>query len=194
MSTKERNAVRLLDTKLDDKLAKYLMIGAILMLISVIIHDGDHIRQAYLWSTDTTGTWVSQSFIDSHGGDIGIWDILSPTLLVLNLTVYIFPVVSIFLVKTRRFSALMVIAIGGIFTSASFLILHFCGSFSGLWGYWNVSYLRLFAPDALEAVGYRINWVSWVLLFEVPAFCLPVSVYSFKHYLSEKKRILAENG
>ena len=41
MSTKERNAVRLLDTKLDDKLAKYLMIGAILMLISVIIHDGD---------------------------------------------------------------------------------------------------------------------------------------------------------
>lgn len=194
MSQKDKNTARLLDTKLNDKLAKTMLLYAILMLISVIIHDGDHIRQAYLWSTDTTGTWVSQSFIDAHGGDIGIWDILAPTLLVLNLTVYIFPVVSIFLVKLRRFSALPVIAIGGIFTSASFLILHFFGSFSGLWGYWNVSYFKLFSPDALATVGYRINWVSWVLLFEVPAICLPVTVCAFKQYKLQKKAILAENS
>lgn len=190
MSKKDKATVRLLDTKLDEKLARSLMIGALIVLLSVLIHDGDHIRQAYLWSTDTTGKWISQAYLADHGGDIGLFDILAPTLLVLNLTVYIFPVVSIFLIKTRRFSAMPVLAIGGVFTSASFLILHLFGSATGLWGYWNVSYIQLSSANAMIDPGYRINWLSWVLLFEVPALSLPVSVYSFRQYLKNKKKIL----
>lgn len=183
--------MRLLDTRLDEKTAHSLMIGAIIVLISVLIHDGDHIRQAYLWSTDTTGKWVSQAFIAQKGGSIGLFNILTPTLLVLNLTVYILPVVSIFLIKTRRFSSILVLALAGVFTTASFLILHLCGSATGLWGYWNVSYIRLSSVTALTDVGYRINWLSWVLLFEVPALCLPVSVSAFQTYRRIKKEILA---
>lgn len=190
MSEKEKSTVRLLDTKLDEKTAHSLMIGAIIVLISVLIHDGDHIRQAYLWSSDTTGKWVSQAFIAQKGGNIGLFDILAPTLLVLNLTVYILPVVSIFLIKTRRFSAMLVLALAGVFTSASFLILHLCGSATGLWGYWNVSYIRLSSATALTDVGYRINWLSWVLLAEVPVLSLPVSVSAFKTYRKTKKEIL----
>lgn len=132
MSNKDKNTVRLLDTRLEEPTAKKLMLGALLVLLSVLIHDGDHIRQTFLWSTDTTGTWVSQAYINAQGGYIGLFDILAPTLLVLNLTVYIFPVVSIFLIKTRRFSAMPVLAIGGVFTSSSFLILHLFGSATGL--------------------------------------------------------------
>lgn len=187
MSKADRDTIRLLDTKLDEKTAKTLMTCALIMLVSVLIHDGDHIRQAYLWSSDTTGTWVSSAFIAKNGGDIGLFDILAPTLLVLNLTVYILPVVSIFLIRTRRFSAMMVTAVAGVFTSASFLILHLFGSATGLWGYWNISYIQLFKPTALQDVGYRINWLSWVLLFEVPALCLPGSCIALKAHRAAKK-------
>lgn len=44
MSSKEKNAVRLLDTKLDAKTTKTMVICAVIMLVSVLIHDGDHIR------------------------------------------------------------------------------------------------------------------------------------------------------
>ena len=57
-----------------------------------------------------------------------------------------------------------------------------------------MSYLELFRPDALQTVGYRIGVWSWILLFEVPVLCLPVSWYSFKTYLARKKEILAENN
>lgn len=192
MPQKDKETIRLLDTKIDERTARTLMTGAIIILISVLLHDGDHIRQAFLWSTDTTGKWVSQDFINSQGGHIGIFDILAPTLLVLNLTVYILPVVSIFLIKSRRFSSMLVLAIAGVFTSASFLILHLCGSATGLWGYWNVSYIELSKATALADVGYRINWLSWVLLFEVPVLSLPASAAAFRLYLKKKREILLE--
>ena len=45
MSNKDKNTVRLLDTRLEEPTAKKLMLGALLVLLSVLIHDGDHIRQ-----------------------------------------------------------------------------------------------------------------------------------------------------
>lgn len=193
MSTKEKQTVRLLDQKLDDRTAHTLMIAALIVLISVLIHDGDHIRQAILWSTDTSGKWVTQAYLDTHfGGDMTIWNVLTPSILVLNLTVYIFPVLSIFLIKMKRFSSMLVLSIAGIFTTCSFMILHLFGSFSGNWGFWNISYIALSKSDALQTVGYRIGALSWVLLIEVPVLCIPVSVKAFKMYRAEKARILAE--
>lgn len=115
------------------------MILAVTELISVVLHDCDHIRQAINW-----------------GYSIPV------SLLVLNLTVYIFPAVSIFLTKNRRWSATIVTAVGGIFTSSSFNILHLFGSFSGLWGIWNDSYFEL-----------GVDWISWMFLAEVTLLCLP---------------------
>ena len=79
MSSKEKNAVRLLDTKLDAKTTKTMVICAVIMLVSVLIHDGDHIRQAVNWG---------------YTIPLSLW--------ALNLIVYVLPVVSLFLARSRR--------------------------------------------------------------------------------------------
>ena len=69
MSEKEAKAVKLLDTKLDKKVIKTLTICTVIMLIAILIHDGDHIRQAYNWG---------------YTIPLSLW--------ALNLTVYVLPV------------------------------------------------------------------------------------------------------
>ena len=76
MSDAQKKTVKLLDTKLDNKTIKTLTTCAIVMIIAVLIHDGDHIRQAYNWG---------------YSIPISLW--------VLNLTVYVLPVVTLFLAK-----------------------------------------------------------------------------------------------
>lgn len=169
MSKNDRETIRLLDTRLDDKTAKTLMICAIFMLAAVLMHDGDHIRQAYKWT---------------YSIPLSLW--------ALNLTVYVFPVVTIFLVKNRRFSACMVCAVAGVFTSASFLILHLCGSASGLWGVWNFSYFELIRGVTYNGVYYQgIDTTSWIFLFEVPVLSLPGTVIALRQYLRIKKEFKA---
>lgn len=169
MSKQDRATIRLLDTKLDEKTAKTLLTCSFIILASVLIHDGDHIRQAYKWT---------------YNIPLSLW--------ALNLTVYVLPVVTIFLVKNRRFSACMVCAIGGVFTSASFLILHLCGSASGLWGVWNFSYFELIKGITYNGVFYQgIDTLSWIFLFEVPALSLPCSVIAFRKYLKIKSAFKA---
>lgn len=173
MSTKDRETVRLLDTKLDDKTRKTLLWCACVMLLAVLMHDGDHIRQAYKWT---------------YSIPLSLW--------ALNLTVYIFPIVTIFLAKSGRFSATLVGAIAGVFTSASFLILHLFGSSTGLWGVWNFSYFEIAKGVTYNGVYYQgIDVTSWIFLFEVPALCLPGSVICFRKYLAMKRAFKnGENG
>lgn len=170
MSNQEKETIRLLDTKLDGKTAKTLMTCAVIMLVSILIHDGDHIRQALNWD---------------YTIPLALW--------VLNLTVYVLPVVTIFLVKTRRFSALLVCAVAGVFTTASFLILHLCGSASGLWGVWNYSYFDLIQGVTYNGRFYQgVDVWSWVFLFHIPVFCLPCSYVALRQYLRLKKAAQAE--
>lgn len=176
MSSKEKNAVRLLDTKLDAKTTKTMVICAVIMLVSVLIHDGDHIRQAVNWG---------------YTIPLSLW--------ALNLIVYVLPVVSLFLARSRRMSTTLVSALGGIVTSLSFVVLHCFGSSSGLnWGIWNFTYFEL-----IEGVWYDtgngmqfyqgVDTLSWILLFHVPVFCLPCSVISLKKFFEIKKAVKAEN-
>ena len=72
MSEKEAKAVKLLDTKLDKKVIKTLTVCTVIMLIAILIHDGDHIRQAYNWG---------------YTIPLSLW--------ALNLTVYVLPVVTL---------------------------------------------------------------------------------------------------
>ncbi len=164
MSDKSRKVVRLLDKKLNGDVSKALMKCSIIILISVLMHDGDHLRQAFNWG-------YSIPF----------------SLLVLNLVVYILPVVSIFLTKLKRASASLVIAFTGIFTSLGFLIIHLCGAFSGLWGVWNFSYFELIKGVTWQGVYYQgVDFISWIFLFEVPVLCLPSSYMAYKQYLKLK--------
>ncbi len=164
MSERNKKVVKLLDKKLDINMSKMLMKCSIVILISVLLHDGDHLRQAFNW-----------------GYSIPL------SLLVLNLVVYILPVVSIFLTKLNRASACLVIAFTGVFTSAAFLIIHLCGAFTGLWGVWNFSYFELIKGVTWQGVYYQgVDFISWIFLFEVPALSLPSSYIAYKQYLKLK--------
>lgn len=79
MSKKEAKAVKLLDTKLDKKVIKTLTVCTVIMLIAILIHDGDHIRQAYNWG---------------YTIPLSLW--------ALNLTVYVLPVVTLFLARAQE--------------------------------------------------------------------------------------------
>lgn len=163
MSKKE--VINTLNVKMDDKALKSTIISALVILISILLHDGDHIRQAINWG-------YSIPF----------------SLLVLNLTVYIFPAVSIFLIKLGRMSSTLVTAIGGVFTTTGFLVIHLCGAASGLWGVWNYSYFELIKGVTWNGVFYQgVDWISWVFLFEVPLLCLPSSFFAFKEFLKLRK-------
>lgn len=165
MSGRELKVVKFLDQKLDPGLAKKLATCGIIYIIAVLIHDVDHIRQALNWG---------------YTIPLSIW--------ALNLTVYVFPVVTLFLSRSRRASATLVGAVGGVFTSASFVILHLCGSSTGLWGVWNFSYFALMKGVTCNGAFYQgVDWLSWVLLFHVPVFCLPCSGVCFREYLRLKK-------
>lgn len=88
MSEAQQKTVKLLDTKLDAKTIKTITVCAIVMVIAVLIHDGDHIRQALNWG---------------YSIPISLW--------VLNLTVYVLPVVTLFLARSGRLSATLVGAV-----------------------------------------------------------------------------------
>ncbi len=164
MSSKE--VVSTLSVKVDDKVLKTTLVSSLVILISILLHDGDHIRQAINWG-------YSIPF----------------SLLVLNLTVYIFPAVSIFLIKLKRMSSTLVTAIGGVFTTVGFLVIHLKGAASGLWGVWNYSYFELIKGVVWNGVFYQgVDWISWVFLFEVPLLCLPSSFVAFREFLKLKKK------
>lgn len=165
MSENELKAAKFIDKKLSGSVSKKLSICALVMIAAVLIHDGDHIRQALNWG---------------YTIPLSIW--------ALNLTVYVFPVVTLFLARSHRASVTLVGAVGGIFTSASFLILHLFGSSTGLWGVWNFSYFELIKGVSYNGAFYQgVDWLSWVLLFHVPVFCLPCSCICFKEFLRLKR-------
>lgn len=171
MSKKDQELVKQLDRKLSPDYRKKLTIGAVVMIIAVLMHDSDHIRQALNWH---------------YSIPMSLW--------VLNITVYILPVVSLFLARMERYSTTIVSGIAGIFTSASFLIIHLFGSASGLWGVWNYSYFELIKGVTYQGVFYQgVDFISWIFLFEVPVLCLPVSVLSFK-YAKELKGEKQKSG
>ncbi len=162
---REKKIVNTLNIPMDKKSYKVLFICACVILASILMHDGDHLRQAFNWGYSIP--WA---------------------LLVLNLVVYLLPAVSIFLIKSKRMSASLVTGFTGIFTTAGFLIIHLCGAFSGLWGVWNYSYFELIKGVTYNGVFYQgVDVWSWIFLFEVPCLCLPSSVISFITFFKMKK-------
>lgn len=174
MSKNDKQNLRLLDAKLGKRNTKIMIICAVIMLASVLLHDLDHIIQANRWS---------------YNIPLSLW--------ALNLIVYVLPVVSIFLAKSRRMSATLVCCLGGIVTSLSFVVLHCFGSSSGLnWGVWNYTYFELmqggeFLVDGeiIKVAAGGITKLDWILLFHVPLFSLPCSGISLIKYLDIRKAV-----
>ena len=57
MSDKNRRTFKILSQKLDSHLSKVLMICCTVILASVLMHDGDHLRQAYNWGYSIRCLW-----------------------------------------------------------------------------------------------------------------------------------------
>lgn len=162
----DREIVKTLNTKVEESAMKPVWACAMVILASILMHDGDHLRQAFHW-----------------GYSIPL------ALLVLNLVVYLLPAVSIFLIKMGRMSAPLVTGFAGIFTTVGFLVIHLCGAFSGLWGVWNYSYFELMCGVTYNGVFYQgVDIWSWIFLFEVPVLCLPSSVVSIVTYFKIKNK------
>ena len=174
MSKSDKETVKLLDAKLGERTTKIMVICAVIMLCSVLLHDADHIIQANRWL---------------YNIPLSLW--------ALNLIVYVLPIVSIFLAKSRRMSATIVMCIGGIITSLAFVVLHCFGSSSGLnWGIWNYTYFELMEGGTFNVDGQLvevakggITKLDWLLLFHVPLFSLPCSGIGLIKFLDIKRAV-----
>ena len=168
MSVMEKKVAASLDRRLDDKAIRTITICSVIMIIAILVHDGDHIRQALNWG---------------YSIPLSLW--------ALNMTVYVLPVITLFLARSGRISAGIVGAVAGPFTTVSFLCLHLFGSFTGNWGVWNYSYFELIKGVTYDGVFYQgVDTLSWILLFHIPVFTLPCAWKCFKEY----KRLNAKAG
>lgn len=75
----KKDTAAMLDKKMDPKLAHTIFVCSLVMVAAVLVHDGDHIRQAINWG---------------YSIPIALW--------CLNLTVYVLPVLTIFSCKIRE--------------------------------------------------------------------------------------------
>lgn len=116
---RKRHAL-MLDSKLDAHAYRALIIINAVLLLGILVHDGDHIRQAVTW-----------------GYTIPV------SLLAINLSVYVPSAVSIFLTRLKRPSACIVTGCSGILVALAFAKVHLFGASNGLWGIWNDSYFLL---------------------------------------------------
>lgn len=110
----------IMSKKINKESIKILKIANIVMLIMILIHDGDHIRQAIGWGYHFTFA-----------------------LLAVNCIVYLPNLVAFLLSRQGRFSGAVVTCIGGINTGISFAKIHLLGASLKVWGPWNDSFFVL---------------------------------------------------
>ena len=113
--------------QLDDLSRKILTIANIVMLLTIVLHDADHCRQAMNW-----------------GYTIGL------SLWLINCLVYIPNLVALLLTHQRHRSAALVTCISGLIIAVAFAKVHLLGSTElPIWGIWNKSFFVLGA-DAIS--------------------------------------------
>ncbi|MNP35948.1 hypothetical protein D3C76_1293030 [compost metagenome] len=115
-----------LNGKISKESIKILKIANIVMLLMIVIHDIDHIRQAIDWGYRFTFA-----------------------LLAVNCLVYLTNFIAFLLARQGRFSSAIVTCIGGINTAISFAKVHLLGPSIDVWGPWNATFFELGA-DAIS--------------------------------------------
>jgi hypothetical protein len=119
---------------------RILTITNIAMLLTILIHDGDHVRQAIGWG---------YSFPFS--------------LLAVNCIVYMPNLVALLLSRHGRLSGAIVTCIGGINTACSFAKIHLLGTSNKVWGPWTKSFFEL----RVDAVSWWVLVVTILIGFLV---------------------------
>lgn len=112
--------VNLEDLTLDDSDYKVLMIANVVMFISILIHDADHVRQAMNWG---------------YTIPLALW--------LFNISVYLPTSLAIFLTKARRSSAAIVTCVTAMAVAVAFGRVHLLGSSHKIWGIWTKPYAEL---------------------------------------------------
>lgn len=125
-----------MNRKISGESIKILKIANIVMLIMVLIHDGDHIRQAMGWGYRFTFA-----------------------LLAINCIVYVPNLVAFLLARQGRYSGAIVTCIGGINTGMSFAKIHLLGASVKVWGPWNESFFAL----GVDAVSWTILAITVIV-------------------------------
>lgn len=97
-----------------------LKIANIVLLLMILVHDGDHIRQAMGW-----------------GYRFPI------ALLAVNCIAYVPGLIAFLLSRQGRYSGAVLTCIAGINTGVSFTKIHLLGSSVKVWGPWNQSFFVL---------------------------------------------------
>ncbi len=156
-----------LNKKMDENTAKSVELANLIVLGATLAHDGDHFYQAYRWKYR-----------------------IPLQLLAINLSVYVMPAVSEFLVKNKRSSATGLVMAEGIITSAAFLKVHLWKPTTDIWGAWNYNYFKLNKGVYHNGQWIQgINKIDWALLAILPIATAPSFLLAKKNRDEIKKQI-----
>lgn len=148
----QKEKAAFLDTRLDDETAAKVEKWNLALLAVTLLHDADHIMQARRWK---------------YHIPLQLW--------IINLAVYVMPVVSEFLIKNKRAASFGSVAFGGVLTSTAFVKVHTWKPTTDVWGIWNYNYFKLMKGVMYEGKFIQgIKWYDWALLFDIPALTVPM--------------------
>lgn len=103
---------------------KTLIWANFIMVIMIIIHDADHVRQASCWN---------------YTIPLLVW--------LVNISVYIPSIIALYLSRINKNSAAMVTVINGLLVAAAFAEVHLWRPTIPVWGIWNSNFFKLGADS-----------------------------------------------
>ena len=148
----QKEEAEFLDARLDDETAAKIEKWNLALLALTLAHDADHIIQARRWN---------------YHIPLKLW--------IINLAVYVLPVVTEFLVKNKRPASFGVAAAGSVVTAAAFNKVHWWKPTTDIWGVWNHNYFKLQKGVWHEGQWIQgIKWYDWALVLDLIALCVPM--------------------
>lgn len=99
---------------------KILLWANIIMILMIIVHDADHIRQANCWG---------------YIIPLSVW--------LVNISVYMPSLIALYLLKKEKSSTANATVINGLLVGAAFAQVHLWGPTFPIWGIWNKSFFVL---------------------------------------------------
>tara|TARA_R110002096_G_scaffold86792_2_gene199535 strand:- start:26754 stop:27197 length:444 start_codon:yes stop_codon:yes gene_type:complete len=110
----------------DNKNKTLLIRANLIMIAMVLVHDADHIRQAYCWD---------------YTIPLLVW--------IVNISVYTPSFIALYLIKKNKNSASTATVVNGLLVAAAFSEVHLLGPTFPVWGIWNKNFFILGA-DAIS--------------------------------------------
>ena len=163
----EKNRAKFLDSRLDDDTAAKVEKWNLALLGVTLLHDADHIMQAHRWN---------------YHIPLQLW--------IINLAVYVMPVVSEFLIRNKRPSSFGAVTAGGLLTTLAFEKVHFWKPTTDVWGVWNNNYFKINKGVWHEGQFIQgITWYDWVLLLDLVALCIPMTYKMLKMRKEYKEQL-----